>query len=141
MKRHSIFLTLLFSLTLFTFSCNDDDNDGESIAPLAGKWGIKQIGTTVDGKEVLVDAPQNEDGCDRDYINLKIDNTLIEGDYDSSVSQCALTTKEGIYSRLHNDLTRVIDGVTRVQDIANLTFQELKLKDDAGNIELYIREN
>lgn len=141
MKRDSIFLTFLLSLTLFTFSCNDDDNDGESIAPLAGKWGLKQIGTTVDGNEVLIDAPQNEEGCDRDYINLKLDNTVIEGDYDSTISNCALTTKEGIYSRSHNDLTRVVDGVSKVQDIANLTFQELKLKDDAGNIELYIREN
>lgn len=141
MKKHHIFLTLLLSLSLFTFSCSDDDNEGETIAPLAGKWGIKQIGTTVDGNEVLVDAPQNTEGCDHDYINLKLDNTVTEGDYDSTISDCALTTKEGIYSRSHNNLTRVVDGITKVQDIANLTFQELKLKDDAGNIEVYIREN
>ena len=72
-------------------------------------------------------------------MDLKIDNTVIEGDYDSSVTPCALTTDDGIYSRSHNNLTRVVDGVTKVQDIVHLTLSELKLKDASGNIEIYIR--
>jgi hypothetical protein len=72
-------------------------------------------------------------------MELKIDNTVIEGDYDSTLAPCSFTTAEGIYSRSHNNLTRSINGVTTVQDIANLTIHELKLKDASGNIEVYVR--
>ena len=72
-------------------------------------------------------------------MELKIDNTVIEGDYDSTISLCALTNKSGIYSRSHNNITKVIDGATTVQDIVNLTLNELKLKDDLGAIEVYVR--
>lgn len=131
-------LALLLGIGFFGVSCSDD-NEGETLAPLAGKWDISKVGTSVGGTETLIDAPQNEPGCERDFIELKLDNTVVEGDYDSSVTTCALTTDEGIYSRSHNNLTRVVDGTTTVQDIVNLTFSELKLRDAAGNVEVYIR--
>jgi len=141
MKNRSKLLAfaMCISIGFFTISCNNDDNEGETIAPLTGKWNISKIGTTTAGTETLIDAPQNESGCDKDYINLKIDNTVIQGDYDSTISECALFTEDGIYSRSHNNLTRVVNGITKVQDIVNLTFTELKLKDENGNIEVYIR--
>lgn len=138
MKKQGIMLALLLGIGFFGVSCSDD-NEGETLAPLAGKWDISKVGTSVGGTETLIDAPQNEPGCERDFIELKLDNTVVEGDYDSSVTTCALTTDEGIYSRSHNNLTRVVDGTTTVQDIVNLTFSELKLRDAAGNVEVYIR--
>jgi hypothetical protein len=138
MKTKSLLLALALSIGLFVTSC-EDENGGETLAPLVGKWEITKVGTTVGGQEMLVDAPQNESGCDKDYLNLKIDNTAIVGDYDSSVSACALTTHEGIYSRSHNNLTIVINNVTTTQDIVNLTLSELKLKDANGNISVYTK--
>ena len=140
MKNSGILLALVVSVGLFTISCNNDDrNEGETLAPLTGKWNINKVGTTTSGTENLVDAPQNQAGCNKDYIDLKSDNTVIEGDYNSTISACALFTDNGIYSRSHNNLTRVVDGVTTVQDIVNLTLHELKLKDANGNIEVFIR--
>ncbi len=140
MKNLSKLFVLTFCIGLFTVSCNnDDDNGGETIAPLAGKWSINKVGTTTNGTETLIDPPQNQSGCDKDFMELKTDNTVIEGNYDSTLDPCALFTDEGIYSRSHNNLTRVVDGVTTVQDIVNLTFNELKLRDANGNIEIYIR--
>ncbi len=142
MKNRSILLAFVLSMGLFATSCSNDDNEGETLAPLAGKWDISQVGTTIGGTETLIDAPQNETGCDRDYMDLRVSNTVVEGDYDSTISACALTTDEGIWSRSHNNLTRVVDGVTTTQDIVNLTLSELKLRDPAtGNIEVYIRHN
>jgi len=139
MKKQGILLALVLSMGLFATSCSDD-NEGETLAPLAGKWDFSKVGTTVGGVETLIDAPQNETGCERDFMELKIDNTVVEGDYSSAVTPCALTTDEGIYSRSHNNLTRVVDGATTTQDIVNLSLNELKLRDPAtGNIELYIR--
>jgi hypothetical protein len=139
MKNLRIVLGLV-CMGLFTISCNNDDsNEGETLAPLAGKWNLSKVGTTTGGSETLIDAPQNQAGCNKDYIDLKLDNTVIEGNYDSTIDPCALFTDNGIYSRSHNDLTRVVNGVTKVQDIVNLTFNQLKLKDNAGNIEVFVR--
>jgi hypothetical protein len=138
MKTKSLLIALALSFGFFVSSCSDN-NGGETLAPLIGKWNITKVGTTVGGIETLVDAPQNQSGCDHDYLNLKTDNTVALGDYDSTISPCALTTKAGIYSRSHNNLTIVIDNVTTVQDIVNLTVSELKLKDANGVISLYIR--
>ena len=139
MKNSRIVIALVASLGLFAVSCNNDDNQGETLAPLSGKWKFSKVGTTTGGTETLIDAPQNQAGCERDYIELKTDNTVIEGDYNSTVTDCALLTDNGIYSRSHNDLTRVVNGVTTVQDIVNLTLSELKLRDASGNIEVFVR--
>ena len=98
MKNGIKLFALLLSLGLVATSCSDDDNEGETLAPLSAKWNITQVGSTVNGQEVLVDAPQNESGCNKDYLDLNTDNTLEEGDYDSTLAPCAIYTKEGIYS-------------------------------------------
>jgi Lipocalin-like domain len=137
-KRSMLFASVL-GMVFLGSSCNNDDNEGESLAPLAGKWSFSKVGTTVNGVETLIDAPQNQTGCERDFMDLKPDNTVVQGNYDSTIDACALFSDNGIYSRSHNNLTRVVEGVTTVQDIVNLTLNELKLKEANGNIELYIR--
>ena len=138
MKTRSILLTLVLSMGVFATSCSGD-NEGETLAPLAGKWDFSKVGTIVGTTETLVDAPQNQSGCERDFMELKIDNTVIQGNYDSTLAPCAITTTSGIYSRSHNNLTKVINGVSTTQDIVNLSLNELKLKDASGNVEVYIR--
>lgn len=139
MKKKILLVVVALGMGLFTTSCNNDDNGGETLVPLAGKWSISQVGVIVGETETLVDAPQNEDGCERDFMQLKADNTVIEGDYDSTIDPCALFTDNGIYSRSNNNITKVIDNVTTVQDIVNLSLTELKLKDADGNVEVYTR--
>ncbi|GAB3722583.1 lipocalin family protein [Flavobacterium koreense] len=139
-KSRSLVVVMMVAVFgFFTISCSDDDNDGETLAPLTGKWSISKVGTTVSGVETLIDAPQNQSGCEKDFMDLKSDNTVQEGNYDSTIDPCALFTDQGIYSRSHNNLTRVVDGVTTTQDIVNLTLSELKLKDASGTIEVYIK--
>ncbi len=139
MKIKSILLVLVLSIGLFVTSCNpNDENEGNTIAPIEGKWGIVKVGTNVNGVETLIDPPQNTSGCDHDYINLKIDNTMTSGDYSSTVSPCALSTVSGTYSKGNSKLTTIINGVSTTYDIVNLTINELKLRQ--GNaISVYIR--
>lgn len=137
--RRSILFALILSAGLFAGSCNSsDENKGDTLAPIEGKWGIVKVGTNIDGVETLADPPQNVSGCNHDFIELRIDNTLISGDYDSTVSPCALTTVSGTYSRGDSKVTLVINGVSTTYDIVNLTLTELKLRN--GNaISVYIR--
>ena len=139
MKTKSIIVALALSIGLFTTSCSsDDENKGDTLAPITGKWGIVKVGTNIDGVETLTDPPQNVEGCDHDYLNFKVDNTVESGDYDSTISPCALTTISGTYSKADSKLTTVINGVTTTYDIVNLTLSELKLK-NGNDVWVYIR--
>jgi hypothetical protein len=139
MKTRSILFALALSIGLFATSCNsNDENEGDTLAPIAGKWSIVKVGTNVEGVETLIDPPQNVSGCDHDYMDLKINNTLISGDYDSTVSPCALTTISGTFAKGDSKLTTVINGVTTTYDIVNLTLTDLKLK-NGNEIKVYIR--
>lgn len=139
MKTKRIFFGLLLCMGIFATSCSSDDNEGETLIPLEGKWNLSKTGTIVGGNEQLIDAVENQSGCNRDYLELKLDNTVNVGDYSSAVTDCALTVQSGIYSRSHNNLTTVINGVSKTQDIMNLTNKELKVKDAAGIITVYTR--
>ena len=139
MKTKSILVALILSIGLLTSSCSSNENDGNTIAPIIGKWGIVKVGTNINGVETLTDAPQNQNGCDHDFINLKIDNSLTTGDYSSLVSPCALSTLSGTYTKSGGTLTTVINGATTTYDIVNLTLSELKLKEANGAVSVYIR--
>lgn len=140
MKKLSILLTVVLTFGLFATSCNDDDNNGGStIAPIVGKWNLTKIGTLVAGNEVLIDPPQNENGCSKDYLKFDLDDTVTAGDYDSTDTPCALTTTSGTYVKSGGTLTTVIDGTTRTEEILNLTATELKLKDETGAIAVFTR--
>jgi len=139
MKTRSILFALALSIGLFVTSCNPSEaNEGDTLAPIEGKWSIVKVGTNINGVETLSDPPQNTTGCDHDFITLKLDNTVTSGDYSSTVSPCALTTTSGTFSRGDSKVTIVLNGVSTTYDIVNLTLTELKLKN--GNaISVYIR--
>ncbi|WP_281232386.1 lipocalin family protein [Flavobacterium gelatinilyticum] len=137
MKIKAILLGML-SIGFLATSCSSDDNEGETIVPLQGKYNLSQTGSIVDGKEVLIDAVQNEEGCSRDYLELRLSNAAVIGDY--SGDNCALVETTGTYVRSHNDLTITIGAISTTSDIMNLTNKELKLKDKAtGFITVYTR--
>ena len=139
MKTRSIMFAVVLSIGLFAMSCNSsDENEGDTIAPIEGKWSIVKVGTNINGAETLIDPPQNVSGCNHDFIDLKINNTLVSGDYNSVISPCVLTTVSGTYSKGDSKLTTEVNGVTTTYDIVHLTLTELKLKQ--GNaISVYIR--
>lgn len=138
MKNRNILFVLALSIGMFATSCSNDDNDGETIVPLQGKYNLRQTGTIIDGKEVLIDAPQNQAGCPGDYLDLRLSNAAVMGDYNGS--DCALTETTGTYARSHNDLTITVGNVSSTSDIMNLTNKELKIKDKTtGIITVYSR--
>lgn len=138
MKSRKILFVLALSAGMFVTSCSNDDNEGETIVPIQGKYNLSKTGTIVNGQEVLVDAPQNQSGCPGDYLELKLSNAAVIGDYDGS--NCALTETTGTYVRSHNDLTITVGNVSSTSDIMNLTNKELKIKDKTtGVITVYTR--
>ncbi|AWK07084.1 hypothetical protein HYN56_23770 [Flavobacterium crocinum] len=133
MKTTRLLLVSALSLGLFAASCSSDDNEGETIVPIQGKYNLRQTGTiNADGQEVLIDALANQAGCSLDYLDLRLSNAAVYGDY--SGSNCSLVETTGTYVRSHNDLTLTIGGVTTTSDIMNLTNKELKIKDKTTGV-------
>lgn len=136
--KNKAFLLGLLSIGFFATSCSSDDNEGETIIPLQGKYNLSQTGYIVNGAEVLNDAVQNAPGCNRDYLELKLSNSAVIGDYNGS--NCALVETTGTYVRSHNDLTITIGNLSTTSDIMNLTNKELKIKNKTtGEITVYTR--
>ncbi|PXY44310.1 lipocalin family protein [Flavobacterium hydrophilum] len=132
-------LTLSFGLLAAT-SCSNEDNEGETVVPIQGTYELSKVGTAdANGNnEVLVDAPQNAAGCSKDYLELKLSNVAVMGDY--SGESCNKTETTGTYVRSHNDLTITVGTTATTSDIMNLTNKELKLKDKVtGIITVYTR--
>ena len=138
MKTRNFLYVLALSFGLFAAtSCSNDDNDGETIVPIQGKYSLSKTGIIVNGQEVLIDAAENQSGCSKDYLELKLSNVAIIGDYGAG---CTLTEATGTYVRSHNDLTITINNASTTSDIMNLTNKELKLKDKTtGEITVYTR--
>lgn len=138
MKTKRILFGLLLSIGVFATSCSSDDNNGETIIPIQGKYNLSQTGTIINGQEVLIDALQNASGCSRDYLDLRLSNSAVIGDY--SGTDCSLKETTGTYVRSHNDLTLTVGNVSSTSDIMNLTNKELKIKDKTtGIITVYTR--
>ncbi|WP_163407559.1 lipocalin family protein [Flavobacterium ajazii] len=140
MKTRNFLYVIALSFGLFaTTSCSNEDNDGETIVPIQGKYELSKVGSAdTNGNEVLFDAPENESGCNKDYLDLRLSNAAVIGDYDGS--SCTLTETTGTYVRSHNDLTISVGSTSSTSDIMNLTNKELKLKDKTtGVITVYTR--
>ena len=141
MKTRNFLYVLALSFGLFAAtSCSSDDNEGETIVPIQGKYELSKVGTAdANGNEVLIDAPQNTAGCNKDYLELKLSNVAVIGDYTPG-TDCVVSETSGTYVRSHNDLTITIGNTATVSDIMNLTNKELKLKNKAtGAITVYTR--
>lgn len=141
MKTRNFLYVLALSFGLFAAtSCSNEDNEGETIVPIQGKYELSQVGTAdANGNnEVLIDAPQNASGCSKDYLELKLSNVAVMGDYNGA--DCNKTETTGTYVRSHNDLTITIGNISSVSDIMNLTNKELKLRNKStGAITVYKR--
>ncbi|MEO7978133.1 lipocalin family protein [Flavobacterium sp.] len=140
MKTRNFLYVLALSFGLFAAtSCSSDDNDGETIVPIQGKYELSKTGGIVNGNEVLIDATENTSGCNKDYLELKLSNVAVVGDYTPG-TDCVVSESTGTYVRSHNDLTITIGNTATVSDIMNLTNNELKLKNKAtGAITVYTR--
>lgn len=137
MKNRNFLYVLALSFGLFaTTSCSNEDNDGETIVPIQGKYELSQTGGIVDGKEVLIDVEQ-DCATEKDYLELRLSNAAVMGDYNDN---CNKTETTGTYVRSHNDLTLTFGNISTTSDIMNLTNKELKLKDKTtGVITVYKR--
>lgn len=136
MKKGSILF--LSALALSLGSCSSDDNGNSTSGSIVGKWTYSKVGF---GSNNLINYPDHEEGCDKDYVELTASGTFIDVDYDSFDSPCEVFTDSGTYSKEGNSLTITYEGDDLdTVEIVLLTNSQLKIKNDEGEVVLFTRQ-
>lgn len=127
MKKLSILFLSVLTLGLSVASCSSDDDN--SSASIEGKWTPVKMGSILDGKEILVNIP-NEGKCDSDIIEFTADAKFTDLTYEYENSKCTSSTDKGTWSLKDKTLTTTYDGDTDLNtfEVTELTKSTLKLK-------------
>ena len=144
MKKLSILILLvLISGTVFT-SCTKDDSGPVDMKYIEGKWNFNKS-TATSGAFTIpysTDYFKNEDGCNKDYVELLAGGIAKYGNYTTT---CALEEKIGTWSQSGNSIIISVAGTSfnGTFNVASLSATELLLKIDgtyqgqSGTFNLY----
>lgn len=147
MKKLSIlFLLTLFSAAVLT-SCTKDDSGPVDMNYIEGKWNFDKS-TATSGAFTLpypTDYFKNEDGCNKDYIELIAGGVAKYGNYTAG---CALEEKTGTWTQSGNTITISVSGTSfnGTFNVASLSATDLLLKiagtyqGQSGTFNLYFKK-
>lgn len=119
------------ALTLgMTFnSCSKDDSGPVDMNLISGKWLFNKSTATSSGITIpySTDYFKNEDGCNKDYIELIAGGTAKYGNY---ATACAFEEKTGTWSQSGNTITIAVTGSSfnGTFNVTSLSATELILK-------------
>jgi hypothetical protein len=145
-KSIILFLSALTLGTVFT-SCTKDDSGPVDMNFIEGKWNFSRS-TATSGSFTLpysTDYFKNEDGCNKDYIEIMSGGIVKYADYSLN---CVLTQKTGTWSQSGNTITIAVTGTSfnGTFDVASLSATDLLLKIDgtyagnSGTLNLYFNK-
>lgn len=137
MKKLSILLLSALALSLGSCGSDDSGNDTGTDASIVGKWTYSKVGSG----DLLINYPDHEEGCDKDYVELTASGTYNDVDYDSFDSPCEVFTDSGTYVKSGNTLTVNYEGnFVDTATILLLTDTELKIQNEEGEVALFTRQ-
>lgn len=122
-----VVLVLVFCMT-FISSCNDDDGDSlnPAIASVEGKWNFNKIATVIDGVKYPEEDFNEDNGCPKDFIELKSGGDYTEGYYYGL--DCILDIYNGTWTKNGAMVTITSDGESTIYEVINVTASTLKIK-------------
>jgi len=129
MKKLSILFVLVFTLgTVFT-SCTKDISGPVDVNFIEGKWNFNKSSVSSNGFTLpyTTDYFKNEDGCNKDYIELLTGGIAKYGNYPPG---CVLEQRVGTWSLSGTNLIIAVTGSSfnGTFEIASLSATELILK-------------
>ena len=129
MKKTSIVFFLSLILGILFSSCTKDDSGPVDMNYIAAKWNFNKS-TATSGAFTIpysTDYFKNEDGCNKDYIELVVGGVAKYGNYTTA---CAFEERTGTWTQSGNTITISVSGTSfnGTFDVANLSATELLLK-------------
>lgn len=142
-KSIILFLITLILGTVFT-SCTKDDSGPVDMNFIEGKWNFNKSTATSSGFTIpySTDYFKNEDGCSKDYVDIKSGGIVKYGNYSLN---CVFEERDGTWTQSGNTITISVTGSSfnGTFDVASLSATELILKIDgtyagkSGTFNLY----
>lgn len=127
MKKITILVAsaLIVGLGFTSCSSDDDSNDNNSIV---AKWNYNRVKTSVNGI-VISDEPYDDDEptCERDYLDIRANNTAEFGDYYLN-PDCVLETYLSAYAKNGNLITVTQDGDSETAEILSINSNTMVLR-------------
>lgn len=144
MKKTSILFLLTLILGATFISCTKDDSGPVDMNYIAAKWNFNKS-TATSGAFTIpysTDYFKNEDGCNKDYVELFVGGVAKYGNYTAG---CAFEEKTGTWTQSGNTITISVTGTSfnGTFNVASLSATELLLKIDgtysgqSGTFNLY----
>lgn len=144
MKKTNILFLLVLILGTVLTSCTKDDSGPVDMKYIQGKWDFNKS-TATSGSFTIpysTDYFKNEDGCNKDYVELIAGGVAKYGNYTSG---CAFEEKTGTWTQSGNTITISVTGTSfnGTFNVASLSASELLLKIDgtysgqSGTFNLY----
>lgn len=126
MKKLFTLLTLV-TLTFLT-SCSSDDDNGNT-SNIVGTWEYFQVGTVINGQELLTPYDHETPECGNDFIEFRANNTGIDS-YFFLNDQSVCETDSITFSYTLNGLEITVndDGDTVTAEILTLNDSTLKIQ-------------
>lgn len=138
MKKVAILFISVLSLGLSLTSCNKDDGSTDSnttSASLEGKWSYSKIDySPVGGVE---DYPFNNEGCSKNFLELKANGITSEGEYFGD--ECTLDLYAGTWTKDGNTITVTSEEWSNVYTLVSVSATELRLKEGNNTTYVFIR--
>lgn len=142
-KVFLLFVSVLIIGVLFT-SCTKDVSGPVDMNLIGGKWFFNKSTATSSGITIPYSTSyfKNEDGCNKDYIDILAGGIVKYGDYSLN---CVFAGKDGTWTQSGNTITINVTGTSfnGTFNVASLTATELILKIDgtyqgnSGTFNLY----
>jgi hypothetical protein len=144
MRKISILFVLALILGAVFASCTKDDSGPVDMNFIEGKWNFNKSTATSSGFTIpySTDYFKNEDGCSKDYVDIKTEGVVKYGNYTAG---CAFEEKTGTWTQSGNTITISVSGTSfnGTFNVASLSATELLLKIDgeyngrSGTFNLY----
>lgn len=124
-----LFLFILISASVFTFSsCSKDDDGGSD--NIVSKWRFEQSGLIYDGEELLMPY-DHECESQKDHLDIQGSGIVKQVLFDDD---CDKETEEGRWERNGDTLKLTFEGVSQNWEILTLDSNTLKLKYEEDEI-------
>ena len=111
MKKIGKILVSVLILGISFSSCTQDISGPVDMSFIAGKWLFNKSTASSGGFTIPYPTPyfKNEDGCEKDYVDIITGGVVTNGDYSSG---CSLSTKAGTWTQSGNTITIAVAGST-----------------------------
>lgn len=125
MKNGKLLLALFATAAIFSSCGSDDDSGSTTGGNIEGKWYYFKEGVASGNQEVLIDYPDHQAGCTKDYVEFVAGGVFNDVDYHNAA--CEFDNYASTWVKSGNTITLGTGADADAGTIKELTASTLKV--------------